>query len=313
MKILIMAAGAVGGYFGALLSKHNNIMLIARGENLKTIEKNGLEIQSDKSGNFNSKVKCLQTPPVNYQADLIIYCVKSYHNEEACKLLRPTVGAKTSILTLQNGIGAGDFLSDYFGKARVILGAAYIEAEQIEPGKIVQHGDDCEIVFGEESGLKSDRSKSISQILTKSSIDNRISMDITADLWKKLILICALSGMTCLTRSSFSDVLDNQQTRNLTELVMREAESVSRHMKVDIPSGYVEEMMSYFLDNSGELVSSMYKDLVLNRPLELSVINGAITRLGGQFGVPTPINDIITACLSLPDIRAHKIRNEQEN
>ena len=310
MKILIMAAGAVGGYFGALLSEHNNVMLIARGKNLKTIEKDGLEIQSDKSGNFNTKVKCLQTPPVSYEPDLIIYCVKSYHNEEACKLLRPTVGANTSILTLQNGIGAGDFLANYFGKSRVILGAAYIEAEQIEPGKIVQHGDDCEIVFGEESGLKSARSKSISQILTKSSIDNRISTDITADLWKKLILICALSGMTCLTRSSFSDVLDNQQTRDLTELVMREAESVSRHMKINIPRNYVEEMMSYFLKNSSELVSSMYQDLVLNKPLELSVINGAITRLGGEFRIPTPINDLITACLSLSDIRAHKLKNK---
>ena len=309
MEILVMAAGAVGGYFGALLSKHNDVILIARGENLKSMETNGLEIQSDKSGNFTSEVKCLKTPPTNYHADLIIYCVKSYHNQEACRLLRPAVGSKTNILTLQNGIGSGDVLSDYFGKPKVVLGAAYIEAEQTEPGKIAQHGYDCEIVFGEESGIESQRSQSISQILTKSGIDNRISKDITTDLWKKLILICALSGMTCLTRSSFSEVLDDQQTRHLTELVMREAESVSRHMKVNIPHDYVEEMMSYFLENSSELVSSMYKDLVSNKPLELSVINGAITRLGGEFGVTTPINDIITACLSLPDIRAQKLKN----
>ena len=306
MKILVMAAGAVGGYFGALLSKHNDVILISRGENLKAIEKNGLEIQSDKSGNFTSKVKCLMTPPANYHADLIIYCVKSYHNQEACRLLKPAVGSKTNILTLQNGIGSGDVLSDYFGEPRVVLGAAYIEAEQIEPGKIVQHGDDCEIVFGENSGLESSRAKLISQLLTKSSIDNRISTDIKTDLWKKLILICALSGMTCLTRSSFSEVLDNRQTRNITELVMREAESVSRHMKVNIPNNYIEDMMAYFLLNSSELVSSMYKDLILKKPLELSVINGAITRLGKEFEVPTPINDIITACLSLPDIKAQK-------
>ena len=306
MKILVMAAGAVGGYFGALLSKHNDVILISRGENLKAIEKNGLEIQSDKSGNFTRKVKCLITPPTNYHADLIIYCVKSYHNQEACSLLRPAVGSKTNILTLQNGIGSGDVLSDYFGKPRVVLGAAYIEAEQIEPGKIVQHGDDCQIVFGENSGLESSRAKLISQLLTKSSIDNRISTDIKTDLWKKLILICALSGMTCLTRSSFSEVLDNRQTRNITELVMREAESVSRHMKVNIPNKYIEDMMAYFLLNSSELVSSMYKDLILKKPLELSVINGAITRLGKEFEVPTPINDIITACLSLPDIKAQK-------
>ena len=70
MKILVMAAGALGGYFGALLSKHNDVILISRGENLKAIEKNGLEIQSDKSGNFTRKVKCLITPPTNYHADL---------------------------------------------------------------------------------------------------------------------------------------------------------------------------------------------------------------------------------------------------
>ena len=112
--------------------------------------------------------------------------------------------------------------------------------------------------------------------------------------------------MTCLTRSSFSEVLDNRQTRNITELVMREAESVSRHMKVNIPDNYIEDMMAYFLLNSSELVSAMYKDLILKKPLELSVINGAITRLGREFEVPTPINDIITACLSLPDIKAQK-------
>ncbi len=87
---------------------------------------------------------------------------------------------------------------------------------------------------------------------------------------------------------------------------MREAESVSRHMKVNIPNNYIEDMMAYFLLNSSELVSSMYKDLILKKPLELSVINGAITRLGKEFEVPTPINDIITACLSLPDIKAQK-------
>ena len=306
MEILVMAAGALGGYFGALLSKQNNVTLIARGENLTSMEKNGLEIQSDKSGSFTSMVNCSQTPPVSYQADLIIYCVKSYHNEEACRLIAPAIGGGTSILTLQNGIGAGDYLSEQFGKSKVVLGAAYIEVSLIAPGKIVQRGGDCEIIFGEESGIKSDRTKSIAKILTESGIDNRLSTDIMSDLWKKLIFICALSGMTCLTRSSFGEVIDNEQTRGLTELIMREAESVSRHMKVNIPKEYVDETMSYFLNNGGELVSSMYKDLELNRPLELSVINGAVTRLGKKFEVHTPVNDIITACLTLPDIKARK-------
>jgi len=304
MNVLVMAAGAVGGYFGSVIAEKHDVVLIARNEHLKAIQEKGLKVESKTSGNFISRATAVAQPEEGYVADVVLYCVKAYHNESACDVIAPAVGPETAILTLQNGIGSGDFLSNRFGEERVLLGAAYIEASRGNPGITEEHGGGCRIALGNKLGISTPKTNMVSELLKSSNIDHEVSTDIMSALWKKLVFITALSGMTCLVRARFEQVLDNPQTHALAIKVMSETKAVADAEGINLPSDVVETTMADFMLHKSELVSSMHQDLLSGRPLEVNVINGAVSQMGRIHNISTPINDVITSCLSLPNTLA---------
>ena len=309
MKILVMGTGAVGGYFGGVLARGGaDVTLIARGENRDAIQKNGLQVESVTSGNFTVHPPVIERPDGSWEADLVLFCVKSYQSEEAVELLKPVVGGTTTILTLQNGIGSGELLAESFGRSRVLLGAAYVEAARKAPGVFAEFGGMCHIVFGEESGERSQRTVAIQDALQAAGMEAQLSGDMTRDLWNKLIYICALSGMTCITRTAMADVLHTSETLELSWRVMRETEQVALAMNVKLSADVVESTMADFQASEEALVSSMYQDLMAGNPLELAVINGAVSRLGKEVGIGTPVNDFIIECLAVADRLARSAR-----
>ena len=156
MKALVMAAGAVGGYFGSVLARGGNeVRFIARGDNLRAIRERGLTVRSVTSGDFSIRAPVSDCVDGSWFPDLVLFCVKSYHNREAIDCIAPAVGPDTAILTLQNGIGSGDDLAAAFGAEKVMLGAAYVEAAHPEPGVFEEHGGTCRIVFAEPDSRKS--------------------------------------------------------------------------------------------------------------------------------------------------------------
>ena len=304
MNVLVMAAGAVGGYFGSVIAEKHDVVLIARNEHLKAIQEKGLKVESKTSGNFISRATAVAQPEEGYVADVVLYCVKAYHNESASDVIAPAVGPETAILTLQNGIGSGDFLSNRFGEERVLLGAAYIEASRGNPGITEEHGGGCRIALGNKLGISTPKTNMVSELLKSSNIDHEVSTDIMSALWKKLVFITALSGMTCLVRARFEQVLDNPQTHALAIKVMSETKAVADAEGINLPSDVVETTMADFMLHKSELVSSMHQDLLSGRPLEVNVINGAVSQMGRIHNISTPINDVITSCLSLPNTLA---------
>ena len=305
MKILIMGAGAIGSCYGGLLAKYGeDVALVARGANAEAIREHGLSVDSATQGRFTVHPRVFERLDETWVPHFVLFCVKGYDNEAAMELMAPAIGPATSILTLQNGLGSGDQLADRFGREKILLGAAYIGAERKGPGRVAHYGSQPRIVFGEESGAASDRTTNIRQTLQEAGIDAQVSEDIYRDLWSKLIFICSLSGMCCITRSTFAEILDSPETSALALQVMQEVYDVGKGSGVDLPDGIVQSHMEHFRMEKDELVSSMYMDLQAGNRLELSVINGAVSEAGRRIGVPTPINDFITSCLSLADKRA---------
>lgn len=308
MKILVMGAGAIGGCYGGLLARAGeDVTFLARGDNLRAIRERGLRVESATHGDFTARPKAVERLGGYGQADLILFCVKGYHNAQAMDDMAAAVGAHTTILTLQNGIGSGEQLGERFGADKVLLGAAYIDAMRKAPGVAAQRGSPPRIVFGEASGAVSERGRAIERTLRGAGIETELSGNILAALWGKLIYICALSGMMCITRAAFADVLDTPETRAVTLDVMREAEAVARASGVALDEGIVESVMAGFEEEKGDLLSSMFLDLEAGRPLEIGLINGAVARIGGEVGVATPANGFIAACLSIADNRARGI------
>ena len=128
----------------------------------------------------------------------------------------------------------------------MMLGAAYVEAAHPAPGIFEEHGGTCRIVFAEPDNRKSSRSVSILEMLRASGIDAEISDDIDRALWAKLVFICGLSGMTCVTRSSFAEVMNTPQTAELTLNVIEEVAAVARASGVNLDADIVESTMESF-------------------------------------------------------------------
>lgn len=309
MKILVMGAGAIGGCYGGLLARAGeDVTFLARGDNLRAIQARGLRVESATHGDFTARPKAVERLGGDWQADLILFCVKGYHNARAMDDMAAAVGERTTILTLQNGIGSGEQLGERFGAGKVLLGAAYIDAMRKAPGVAAQRGSAPRIVFGEASGVISERAKAVERTLSGAGIEAELSANILTALWGKLIYICALSGMMCITRAPFADVLDTPETRAVALDVMREAEAVARASGVALDEGIVDSVMAGFEEEKGDLLSSLFLDLEAGRPLEIGLINGAVARIGGEVGVATPVNGFIAACLSIADNRARGIR-----
>ena len=306
MRVLVMAAGSVGGYFGGVLARGGNeVKFVARNENLAQIKANGLVVQSVTTGDFVVKpADAVDSLGGDWQADLVLFCVKSYQNEIAINQMKPAVGPNTTILTLQNGLGSADELSAVFGEDAVMLGAAYVEAERLRPGVFAEHGGTCRLVFGERDGSQSERGLRILKTLNESGIDGELSDDVNVTLWTKLILISALSGITCICRSSMVEALDNPASADITMRILEETANVGRAAGVSLEHDIVETTMAQFQRDKADLVSSMHMDLMAGRPLELANINGAVSAIGKLHGVETPMNDFITSCLSVAHQRA---------
>jgi 2-dehydropantoate 2-reductase len=299
MKILIVGSGGVGGYFGAMLQRAGeDVVFMARGEHLRAMIERGLRVRSVVPGDFTIRVKAAERPDGSWTADLALFCVKSYSNEEAIEAMGPAVGSNTSILPLQNGIGVGDQLAAAFGKEKVLLGLTYIDAARLEPGVVAVGRGTSRIVFGEWDSKRTPRATKVLETLTRAKLDVVLSDDIQRDLWKKLTYICCLSGMLCITRASFVDVLGMPETRGLAIRVMEEAAAVAKALGVTLPPRVVEDTLAYFDEHKADVTSSMFLDLQRGNPIEVGTINGAVSKLGKQAGVATPVNDFIFWCLT---------------
>jgi 2-dehydropantoate 2-reductase len=307
MKILIMGAGAVGGCLGALLAKSGqNVTLVARGENLESIRKNGLLLKHGEEDMVRQNLVATDNPDDLIPSDLVLVCIKAYQTDQAMEVMRKAISANTIIITLQNGIGSQQKLIEKFGVEKVLQGVIYVEAEQLSPGVVTFHGDHPRIIFGGENGVDSSKMTAIEDVLNHSKINASISNDIQRDAWHKLIFISALSGLTCVTRGTFAEVMNNSKTVELVHNVLEEAALVARTLGVNIKPTIVEDTLEELTANSEYLVSSMYADLQNEKPLEIDVITGVISNIAKQLRVDTPINDYIFACLSIHDKRARE-------
>ena len=189
MKIAIMGAGSVGGYYGGILKKVGlDVTLICRGTHREAITSRGLILKSH-WGDFNIMIPSEEDPKNIGKVDLIIFTPKLYSNYIAIPQMEPMIHSKTIIITIQNGVSSHNQLSDYFGIDKVIPAATDIESEILEPGVIQQKGPTAIIEIGEINREHSDRLNKIHSLLTSKYLKILISEDIILSLWNKMISI----------------------------------------------------------------------------------------------------------------------------
>lgn len=296
-----MGAGGVGGYFGGLLAKAGeDVWFVARGQHLQAMREHGLMVRSI-AGDFSTPVKTTDDPMEIGRTELVLFCVKTYHTEEALARLNPAVSNDTVILPLQNGVESADKIGKSFGYDKVLGGAAYIESFIESPGVIEQRSKIRKIDFGELDGSKSERAGKVLEVFNRAGIDCQLRTDIKKALWEKLVWIAAGGGMTALTRSTIGEVLGFPRTREMFVSVMREVKQVALATGTLVDSDIVERTLKFAEGLDPQLKASMLRDVENGKRLEIDAINGAVVRIGDMNSIPTPVNSFVYSVLKLED------------
>lgn len=304
MKILIYGTGAVGGYFGARLAEAgNDVTFIARGKHLEAIQKNGLQIKSV-DGNFTVKPSNATdtVSTLNPDFDLVILGVKSWQMLDAAKTIKPILKENTLVLPLQNGVNNVEKLLSVIDKKHIIAGFCKIYAK-IEGNGIINHFFyPPEINFGEIDNNKTNRILELQSVFEKAKFKTVIPEDIIADIWKKFMFICAVSGLGALTRVSIGAMVENEETKNLLQKTVEEIYAIATANKVNLPVGMDKMMMGFIVSQPYDSTASTQRDIMKGRPSELENFNGYIVKQGIKHGVETPVNEFVYNCL-LPQER----------
>ncbi|MGE0359334.1 MAG: ketopantoate reductase family protein, partial [Vicinamibacterales bacterium] len=198
MRIAIVGAGAVGGYFAARLSRAGqHVAVVARGAHLEAIRAHGLRVVSPALGDFTARCDAEADPARIGPVDLVVFAVKAYDNDTAIAQLGPLLGPATAILTLQNGIDSTSQLAAAHGEARVLGGTTYVATAVEAPGRIVQTGVHRSIIFGEAFGERravSARVQAIADVLATADIEVTAVPDARVPIWDKFVYLAPFAG-----------------------------------------------------------------------------------------------------------------------
>lgn len=302
MRIVIVGAGGVGGYYGGLLAHAGyDVTFIARGDHLRAIRANGLQVQSV-HGDFEIRpAQATDNPGGVGPVDLTFFTVKTYDTDSAAVLMRPLVGPNTAILPLQNGVESAAQLSHHFGKEAVLGGLTQVVAYVAEPGVIRQESRFRRIVFGELDGRETPRLKAVLEALVRSGAEAEATDNIDKALWTKLLFIASYSGITSVTRAPAGPVMASAEARSLLNQAMREVEAVARAKGISLDEDVVGKTMAFCEKLDPTATSSMQRDVASGRRLEHDALNGAVVRAGRETGIPTPVHEFIWTCLKVVD------------
>lgn len=303
MRVAVMGAGAVGGYFGGrLAAAGQEVAFIARGKHLEAMKKQGLQVKSPK-GDLSIRSLFTSDPREVGPVDLILFCVKSYDTEEAAKRLAPMMGDETIILSLQNGVDNPERIAAVWGRGRTRPGVVFLGARVSMPG-MVEHSASGQIVFGELSGEGNEKSKAIQELFLSAQVPCTLSAEIQRIMWKKLLWNAPICAISCLTRATVKEILESDSLKKLATDCMGEVREAGRAQGVDLNPSDMNEVWE-LSRNLGNFKPSMLQDLEAGKPLEYEALNGIVVRLLREAGKEAPVNQIFYAALKFLD---NKIR-----
>ncbi|HEX6015154.1 MAG TPA: 2-dehydropantoate 2-reductase [Geminicoccaceae bacterium] len=291
MKIAVLGAGGVGGYFGARLAADDNeVIFVARGVHAEAMRQDGLRVLSPTDD--------LHLRPVTLHEDLlrtglvdaVLVAVKMYDLEEAAATVRPLLHFDTAVVPFQNGVEAGAILERALGRRHVCGGVAYVAAAIEAPG-VVRHAGGGRLLFGERDGRTTWRLEMLQAACQGAGIDAALTADIELETWRKFLFLAPFAAITCLGRTTIGAVREDPMLWPRFMAMVEEAAAVARARGVALPGDAAGERIAFARGLPTDMRSSMLHDLEAGRRLELDWLTGAVVRLGAEAGVATPASE----------------------
>ncbi len=318
MRIVIVGAGAIGGYIGARLARAGaDVVLFARGPHLRAMQERGLRV-TGADGDFDVRPQVASDLAEIGRADFVVLGVKAHSLTAIAPKLAPLLGPDTAVVSTQNGIpwwyfqghggeldglrleriDPGGAIAAAIEPRRIVGSLAYFSTDIAAPG-VIHHTDGNRITFGEPDGSRSDRVKGIAEALVAAGFRCPITTRIRQEIWVKLLGNVAFNPISALTDATLEEMLRHPETSRLVRDVMSETEAVAAKLGIELPVTIEQRMAG--AAKVGAHKTSMLQDREAGRPMEIEAIVGAVVELGERVGVPMPATRAVYACIKLLD------------
>lgn len=274
MKILVLGAGGIGGYFGGrLLQTGAGVTFLVRENRRRQLRENGLRIESP-YGNATLEVETKLPSEIEAGYDLVLLTCKAYDLASAIETIRPAVSHSTAILPLLNGIAHIDLLNERFGREKVLGGAARIQVT-LSPEHVVRQLNDWQtITFGEQDGRESARVVELKALLEKTGVEVKLSHNIVRELWLKLVHLATVAGMTCLMRANVGEIVRTPEGSALLKAFFDANARIASCAGHAPDETFVRTYYSLFEQHDARYEASMLRDLEKGGPIEAEHILG---------------------------------------
>jgi 2-dehydropantoate 2-reductase len=289
MRILVLGAGAVGGYFGGRLAEAGrDVTFLVRPARAALLAEHGLTVTSP-LGDFTVRPQLATADTLSGPYDFILLTAKHYDLDQAIDAIRPAVGPQTAILPMLNGLIHLDCLGAAFGSGAILGGVAYVGASLQPDGGIRHHNRLSGIAFGEPKGGVSERTRAISAEFENTKVSAPPSENVMLDMWEKFAMITTMAGMNCLMRGTVGDINATDDGATLMLELFTETQAVAAAAGYPLRPAYRDQISGMLTEKGSPNNASMHHDLAHGSRTEGDYIIGDMRRRAAALGVETPL------------------------
>jgi 2-dehydropantoate 2-reductase len=289
MRVLVVGAGAIGGYFGGrLLQAGRDVTFLVRARRAAELASAGLVIKSPHGDVTLKNPPMVQADKLTEKFDVILLSCKAFDLEDAIKSFAPAVGPQTTIIPLLNGMRHLDVLDSKFGRERVLGGFCAIAATLNEKREVVQLQPLQSVTFGERDGTVSERVRAIADIFASGNFGAATSEQIVQGMWEKWVFLATLAACTCLMRGSIGDILASPGGKDFILGMLDECSAVAA-AEGHAPTGaFFERTRGMATTEGSPMTASMFRDIKAGAPVEADHVIGDLIARGDAAKVPVP-------------------------
>ncbi len=307
MKILVLGAGAVGGYFGGRLAQAGaDVTFLARPKRAETLARDGLRIRS-RFGDCALAVKCVTQEQVTPGHDVAILTAKAYDLASAMDAIAPGLGTGGCVLPLLNGMAHLELLDRRFGREHVLGGVAYIAATLAQDGEIRHLNDFHRLVFGPRDPAQRASCEAFAAILSGVAFDWQLRDDVEQAMWDKWVMLASLAAITCLMRAATGDVVATAAGERLTLTLLGECAAVAKAAGFATGAETLAKYRAMLTQKNSVFTASMLRDIEAGGQTEGDHILGELLALARKHGVATPLLEV-----AVTHLEAYAARKRRE-
>jgi 2-dehydropantoate 2-reductase len=289
MRILVVGAGAIGGYFGGrMLKAGRDVTFLVRPRRAAELASAGLVIKSPNGDVTLKNPPTVQADTLKDKFGVVLLSCKAFDLEDAVKSFAPAVGAETSIIPLLNGMLHLDVLDKRFGRDRVLGGLCAIAVTLNEKREVVQLQPMQSLTFGERDGTLSKRVRAIAEIVKSGNFNGTASEHILQDMWEKWVFLATLAASTCLMRASLGDILASPGGKDFLLGIFDECKAVATAEGYPPRAPFLERTLAMLTAEGSSLTASMFRDIKAGLPVEADHVIGDLISRGDAAKVPVP-------------------------